>query len=141
MTNIICNECETVAHCMNNGCVPKQPAYRAVKTYHEGKPVYVAEQPAPATQFREQEPVELCQYGQEPASCTSNPMDCQCAIDAALAQPAQPIIKSYLEKDNSLQPLVVPDALTAQDPETLEYILGWNDCRQAVMEMLKEKNT
>ena len=37
----------------------------------------------------EQEPVELCQYGQEPASCTSNPMDCQCAIDAALAQPAQ----------------------------------------------------
>ena len=45
MINIICNECETVAHCMNNGCVPKQPAYRAVKTYHEGKPVYVAEQP------------------------------------------------------------------------------------------------
>ena len=30
----------------------EQPAYRAVKTYHEGKPVYVAEQPAqqePAT--------------------------------------------------------------------------------------------
>ena len=23
MTNIICNECETVAHCMKNGCVPK----------------------------------------------------------------------------------------------------------------------
>ena len=37
----------------------------------------------------EQEPVELCQYGQEPASCTSSPMDCQCAIDAALAQPEQ----------------------------------------------------
>jgi hypothetical protein len=32
---------------------------------------------------------ELCKYGQEPASCTSNPMDCQCAIDAALAQPEQ----------------------------------------------------
>ena len=29
---------------------------------------------------------ELCKYGQEPKSCTSNPMDCQCAIDAALAQ-------------------------------------------------------
>jgi hypothetical protein len=37
----------------------------------------------------QQKPVELCQYGQEPASCTSNPMDCQCAIDAALAQPEQ----------------------------------------------------
>ena len=30
---------------------PEQPAYRAVKTFHEGKPVYVAEQPA------QQEPV------------------------------------------------------------------------------------
>ena len=29
----------------------EQPAYRAVKTFHEGKPVYVAEQPA------QQEPV------------------------------------------------------------------------------------
>lgn len=23
----ICNECETVAHCMKNGCIPKQPAH------------------------------------------------------------------------------------------------------------------
>ena len=30
----------------------EQPAYRAVKTFHEGKPVYVAEQPA-----QQQEPV------------------------------------------------------------------------------------
>ncbi|CAB4151550.1 hypothetical protein UFOVP588_20 [uncultured Caudovirales phage] len=34
---------------------------------------------------------ELCQYGQEPASCTSNPMDCQCAIDASLAQTQEPV--------------------------------------------------
>ena len=27
----------------------EQPAYRAVKTFHEGKPVYVAEQPAQPT--------------------------------------------------------------------------------------------
>jgi hypothetical protein len=32
---------------------------------------------------------ELCKYGQEPKSCTSSPMDCQCAIDAALAQQEQ----------------------------------------------------
>jgi hypothetical protein len=38
-----------------------------------------------------QEPLELCQYGQEPASCTSNPMDCQCAIDASLAQTQEPV--------------------------------------------------
>lgn len=23
---MICNECETVAHCLKNGCVPKQPS-------------------------------------------------------------------------------------------------------------------
>jgi len=33
---------------------------------------------------------ELCKYGQEPKSCTSNPMDCQCAIDASLAQTQEP---------------------------------------------------
>ena len=32
---------------------------------------------------------EQCKYGQEPKSCTSSPMDCQCAIDATLAQPEQ----------------------------------------------------
>ena len=58
----------------------EQPAYRAVKTYHEGKPVYVAEQPA------------------------------------------------------------VPDAIHHTDlGETLEYIQGWNDCRQLMMEMLRRE--
>ena len=33
---------------------------------------------------------ELCKYGQDPKSCTSNPMDCQCAIDASLAQTQEP---------------------------------------------------
>ena len=36
---------------------------------------------------------ELCKYGQEPKSCTSNPMDCQCAIDASLAQTQEPVQK------------------------------------------------
>jgi glutaredoxin 3 len=26
MSHTICNECETVAHCTNHGCIPKQPA-------------------------------------------------------------------------------------------------------------------
>lgn len=55
---------------------------------------------------------ELCKYGQEPKSCTSNPMDCQCAIDAALAQP---------EQDH------IPDArkmVTEQEPVALESLLG-----------------
>ena len=46
MTNIICNECETVAHCMKNGCVPKQPA--PVAKPHEQEPVACGgEQEAP----------------------------------------------------------------------------------------------
>lgn len=27
---MICNECETVAHCLKNGCVPKQPSHEAL---------------------------------------------------------------------------------------------------------------
>ncbi len=29
----------------------------------------------------------LCKHGNEPTSCTSNPMDCQCALDATFAAP------------------------------------------------------
>ena len=31
-----------------------------------------------------------CKYGNEPTACTSSPMDCQCAIDAALESPEPP---------------------------------------------------
>lgn len=34
---------------MIDAILAEQPAYRAVKTFHEGKPVYVAEQPAQPT--------------------------------------------------------------------------------------------
>jgi hypothetical protein len=33
---------------------------------------------------------------------------------------------------------VVPDALTSADiQEHIEYVAGWNDCRQAMLEMMK----
>ena len=56
----------------------------------------------------EQEPVELCQYGQEPASCTSNPMDCQCAIDAALAQPEQEPVQFKCTVIDDVHPNGIP---------------------------------
>jgi hypothetical protein len=34
-------------------------------------------------------PAQPCKYGNEPASCTSSPMDCQCALDSVFEQPAQ----------------------------------------------------
>ena len=63
---------------------PEQPAYRAVKTWHDGKPVYVAEQPA-----QEQEPFGY--FKAEPFGWT----DCAETDEGAIAlyerpQPAQP---------------------------------------------------
>ena len=41
---MICNECETVAHCAKHGCIPKQPApVQDVSLIDEGK---TAAQPA-----------------------------------------------------------------------------------------------
>jgi len=40
---------EAFANLVRAEALAEQPAYRAVKTFHEGKPVYVAEQPARPT--------------------------------------------------------------------------------------------
>ena len=40
---------EAFANLVRADALAAQPAYRAVKTFHEGKPVYVAEQPAQPT--------------------------------------------------------------------------------------------
>jgi hypothetical protein len=35
---------------------------------------------------------------------------------------------------------VVPDAMTSADiQEHIEYVAGWNDCRQAMLEMMKAR--
>ena len=44
---MICDECETVAHCMNNGCVPKTNVQQEpVATLFGSLPVYDTSPPA-----------------------------------------------------------------------------------------------
>lgn len=39
MTHVICNECETVKHCMQNGCIPKVNTFKEKPVvYYEGVP-------------------------------------------------------------------------------------------------------
>ena len=82
----------------------------------------------------------------------SVPRDEWRALNAAIKQAlaAQPAPSQYgspelqalvvaraIEKDRAAQP-TVPDAMTSADiQEHIEYVAGWNDCRQAMLEMMK----
>ena len=47
-------------------------------------------------------------------------------------------IEAKLKEKNATFPPAVPDAIHHTDTsETLEYIRGWNDCRQLMLEMRK----
>jgi len=43
----------------------------------------------------------------------------------------------HLESEVERLKAAVPDALTASDGESVEYMVGWNDCRSLVLEMRK----
>lgn len=40
MTHKICNQCETVKHCMQNGCIPKVDISKKPVVYFLGKPKF-----------------------------------------------------------------------------------------------------
>jgi hypothetical protein len=60
--------------------------------------------------------------------------------DWSLLEATQESLREHMAEIKRLkeaQP-VVPDALTSADiQEHIEYVAGWNDCRQAMMEMMK----
>jgi len=102
----------------------QQKPYRPVKTYHEGKPVYVAEQ-------CEDCPVEVLSAQQEPAGMRD-------AIVATLVREGIGKHRARELADHfvglaTAPAWVVPDALTTADKESPDYTDGWNDCRQAML--------
>ena len=53
------------------------------------------------------------------------------------ANTAIEMIEAILKEHTAAQP-AVPDAMTSADiQEHIEYVAGWNECRQAMLEMMK----
>ena len=65
MSKVICNECETVAHCMKNGCIPKQPA--PVAKPHEQEPL------GKVNELFDEAVIEQCGFDRELLVYTSPP--------------------------------------------------------------------
>ena len=78
----------------------EQPAYRAVKTFHEGKPVYVAEQPAQQEQ-------------KEPIACKSL---CELCVK-----------RGYSVCANAAQTTPIPSPQPAQEQEQKPVAWMWKD--------------
>jgi hypothetical protein len=48
------------------------------------------------------------------------------------------MVEAKLKQKNAAAKPAVPDAMTSADiQENIEYVAGWNDCRQAMLEMMK----
>jgi hypothetical protein len=156
---MICNECETVAHCTKHGCVPKQPApVQPVACQVCGGSGFIkcdalqsreknngkwgrclgcqpyatppAAQPAPV-----QEPVAWpCLIAEADFSQNTVTLTMQCEDYKVSAR------QHWLSTTPPAQP-AVPDALTSADiQENIEYVAGWNECRQAMLEMTKNRS-
>jgi hypothetical protein len=98
---MICDQCETVAHCTKHGCVPKQPA-----------PV--------------QEPVAIPEYIRDAAK----------HLHENRFEPSF-MVRAIVGWINGYPPAAaVPDAII-EAGESPDYRDGWNDCRQAMLEMMK----
>jgi hypothetical protein len=125
---MICNECETVAHCTKHGCIPKQPA-PVPENFIDALRFDVAMRDAVPVQepvgylFQHEETglttvvdVQQVEWGFE----KNNPRH-QKIGPVYTIPPAQP---------------AVPDAITDRS-ESPEYIQGWNDCRLLMLKGMK----
>jgi hypothetical protein len=66
----------------------------------------------------------------------------QCLPDAPYRAMLCKLHKDMLDEIDRLKAVqpAVPDAMTSADiQEHIEYVAGWNDCRQAMLEMMKAR--
>jgi hypothetical protein len=135
--SMICNECETVAHCTKHGCVPKQPApvQDASKQFHEWAVSEHAAQPAPEVTNL----AAAIEYADARWSGVDVPIEWARHFADAIGKPyATPPAAEFVCSTRLCHYKALPDALTSADiQEHIEYVAGWNDYRKAMMEMMK----
>jgi hypothetical protein len=108
---MICNECETVAHCTKHGCIPKQPAPVQPVAFFDPQNGFYWAKPTKVTA-----PLAVAV---EPMPLYTTPQEFVCSTGLCHYK-------------------AVSDAIHHTDlSEHPEYISGWNDYRKAMLEMLK----
>ena len=202
---MICDQCETVAHCMKHGCVPKQsaPAQEPVAWMHTMiDDVVIGHRPADLNVhpdrwmplYKDPTPCQTCEalartvmmdqtaHDTTPPAAQPAPVQEPVAWMPYLSDRADGVqghyaiarwnprgyrevwnlrrhawgafsddVMSLEEADYFLQQITiptrkptppaaqpaVPDAIGPNEDELPAYAAGWNDCRQAMLEMMK----
>ena len=120
-----CKNCGRVTEqpAIKQSLTTEQPAYRAVKTFHEGKPVYVAEQPA-----------------QKPAALTREDKRALTKAKFAQSREAQQELEELTAQRDQLADILTrtANALKGQPAELAQH--SWHDLPE-VAQKLMEKNT
>jgi hypothetical protein len=139
---MICDQCETVAHCTKHGCVPKQPApvqepfcfvyVENGEEYFAPKGAYVPDNAQPLYTTTPAQPAPV----REPLTWLKTIETPGGFGKFVEAKPNEKGAKPVYLTPPAAQP-AVPDAIGPDEDEMPAYAAGWNDCRQAMLEMMK----